>query len=319
MPPVVIAAGIGAAAGIGGAALSASAQKKAAKSAANTAQNTANANNALARENREFSAARLDPYAQRGNQAGDAINALLGLGGAPQQAMQGPQQFGEPMGIGGMASGQAPGGDSYGLVGNIANQLGAGYGANAMARAQPYSQGDISRMWTDGIKGNARAAEASNARMIQGQPQQAGSPYVSTTTPQTAQNAFQNYLNSAGYQFQVDQGNQAINQGYAARGSLQSGAALKALQTYGQNTATGFFKDYLGLLANQQGVGLSGASAVAGVGQNYVNSVSSNNNNAASVQGNAALAQGNAQAQMYGNIAGAIGGVANAFGSSYGR
>lgn len=135
----------------------------------------------------------------------------------------------------------------------------------------------------------------------------------------TANPAFQNYLNSTGYQFQVDQGNKAINQGYAARGALQSGAALKALQSHGQNTATGFFKDYLGLLANQQGVGLSGASAIAGVGQGYANSVGANNVRAADSRGTAALIAGNANANMYGTIGNALGNVASgAFGSSYG-
>lgn len=280
MPPVVIAAGVAGAAGIGAAALGGSAQSKAAKSAANTAQNTANANNALSRENREFSAARLDPYAQRGNDAGNAINALLGLG--------------------------------------VSTQPQAAYGAPPAAGGPSY--GDISAMWTDGIPGNARAAQ--NAMQAR---QAAAPPAPVYASPATAeggvtpyQNAFQNYLGSTGYQFQVDQGNQAINQGYAAKGSLQSGAALKALQTYGQNTATGFFKDYLGLLGNQQGVGLNGARAVAGVGGDYVNSVSSNNNAAGSAAANSALAQGNATAGLYGSIAGAVGGVANAFGSSYG-
>lgn len=270
MPPVVIAAGIGAAASIGGGLLSSRAQKKAAGKAARSAENTAAANNALAREQMQFSAARLDPYSQRGNMAGDAINSLLGLGMSDSAKWttylkENPDVAAEAMTVdkSQFATPEAYGQWHYGKYGQSEN-----------------------RPLTTGNAGGAN-------------------------------NAFQNYLNSTGYQFQVDQGAKAINQNYAASGSLQSGAALKALQTYGQNTATGFFKDYLGLLANQQGVGLSGASAVAGVGQNYVNSVSANNNAAGTAAQNAYLTQGNANANMWGNVAGAIGGVANAFGSSY--
>jgi cellobiose-specific phosphotransferase system component IIB len=216
MPPVVIAAGIGAAAGIGGAMLSSSAQKKAANKASDTALKTASQNNALQKEIYTQNYNLLAPFVNRGNQAGDAINSLL-------------------------------------------------------------------------------------------------------LSPNQNNAAFQNYLNSTGYQFQLDQGSKALQQGAMARGALQSGAASKALQTYGQNTATSFFKDYLGLLANQQGVGLSGGSAVAGVGQNYGNSVSANNNLAGSAAANAHLAAGNAQAGIYGNIAGGISGVANALASSYGQ
>lgn len=291
MPPVVIAAGIGAAAGIGGGLLSASAQKKAASKAAGAAKDTATMNNALQEkiygQNREI----LNPYVTRGNEAGTAINSLLGISGSLPAAApaQGTQQFGQPIPVNGQGfiGNEQPGRLSY----NLDNGLG-GFGAALMQRR------------------------------VQQQPSSTPMGQVPSATQVTNpnanyNNAFQNYLNSAGYQFQVDQGNQAINQGYAARGALQSGAALKALQTYGQNTATGFFKDYLGLLSNQQGVGLSGANAVAGVGTNYANSVSANNNNAGSAAANAYLQKGNATAGMYGNIAGAIGGLANVFGSSY--
>lgn len=316
MPPVVVAAGIGAAAGIGGAALSASAQKKAAKSASNSAASTAAANNALARENREFSAARLDPYAHRGNEAGNAINALLGISGTLPAANP----------TGGMANGGTnPNLNTWaqGAINAMMPRI-----TRSNVRQQLGSMSDNPVQALDYLMQLSPPSSdqyplyqqylASNPR-----PQATAAPAATqpaVTNPQGAyNNAFQNYLNSTGYQFQLGEGNKAINQGYAARGSLQSGAALKALQTYGQNTATGFFKDYLGLLANQQGVGLSGASAVAGVGQNYVNNVSANNNAAGSAAANAALMAGNANANLYGNIAGGIAGVANAFGSSYRR
>lgn len=295
---------IGGVASVAGGLLSASAQKKAASKAADTSLAVAEKNNALQREIYGENKAILNPFVTRGNEAGAAINALLGISGTGQQS-SGPQinpgysgsLAGGNGGVtvtpngsimtGGESPGIQPGGAPRRFIGNLVNRLQGG-----------------------GVQTNPAGPPPVPVPVNPGAP-----PPIAGQTPY--QNAFQNYLNSTGYQFQVDQGNKGINQGYAARGSLQSGAALKALQTYGQNTATGFFKDYLGLLSNQQGVGLSGASAVAGVGQNFANSVGANNTNAGNAAANAYLAQGNANANLYGNIAGAIGGVANAFGSSY--
>lgn len=123
--------------------------------------------------------------------------------------------------------------------------------------------------------------------------------------------AFQNYQNSTGYQFRLGEGIRAIDAGAPVR---NSGATLKARQAYGQNLASNEFGNYLGYLSNQQGVGLSGASAQAGVGQNYVNSVSANNANAGNSAANAAFMRGQATQNMYGGIAGGLGQI---FGSSF--
>lgn len=129
----------------------------------------------------------------------------------------------------------------------------------------------------------------------------------------SAASAFDQYRNSTGYQFRVDEGNKAINQGYAARGQLESGAAMKALQARGQNLATDDFKDYLGLLGNQQGVGLSAGSALAGVGQQYAGTVSANNNMAGQAKGDAYIAGGVANQNMYSGITNAFGRLATSY------
>ena len=147
------------------------------------------------------------------------------------------------------------------------------------------------------------------------QPQQATQPVEPTTTQQDYENAFQNYRDSTGYQFRQQEGNNALNTGYAANGALRSGAAQKAFADYNQNISSSEFGNYLGQLANQQGVGLSAASAVAGVGQNYVNNVTANNNSAGTVAANAALASGQANANLYGQLGNAFGTFASSFGS----
>jgi hypothetical protein len=129
---------------------------------------------------------------------------------------------------------------------------------------------------------------------------------------QAANSAFDIFRNSTGYQFRLGEGANALNSQYAGRGTLQSGAAAKALQEYGQNFASNEFGNYMGYLGNQQGVGISGASALAGVGQNYANSVMTNNNNAGTAQMNAAMYRGanNPWASGLGMLGGGLYGMA---------
>ena len=278
---MAIASAIGAVAGIGAALIGSSAQNKASKRAAATAQQTADSNNALALniygQNRDM----LNTYNNRGNVAGDAINALLGLpSAAPQPAQIGLPNLGtgggQTIGYGGGVP-ASPVAQYNGLDGgmgainpNIANALAQyGFGAQTQAQAQPQAQPGM--------------------------------------TPATANNAFQNYLGSTGYQFRVNEGNKSLNAGFAARGIANSGAAAKSAMQYGQNIASDEFARYLGYLSNQQGVGLSGASAVAGVGQNYVNNVTANNNSAGSAAANAALIRGQNTANMWGTVGNSLG------------
>jgi len=130
---------------------------------------------------------------------------------------------------------------------------------------------------------------------------------VPGVTPQQASNdAFDIFKNSTGYQFRVNEGNRALNSGWAGAGTLQSGAAMRAAQDFGQNIASQEFGNYMGYLGNQQGVGLGAGSALAGVGQNYVNTISQNNNNAGSAAANAALIRG--QNNPFASVLGTIGG-----------
>ncbi len=121
-------------------------------------------------------------------------------------------------------------------------------------------------------------------------------------TQPTAQQAFDTYRNSTGYQFRVGEGMNAINSGYAGAGTLQSGAAMRAINDYGQGMASQEFGNYLNALGNQQGLGLSGASALAGVGQNYANSLGNIYQQNGANQANAALAGANAMGGAINNI-----------------
>lgn len=153
-----------------------------------------------------------------------------------------------------------------------------------------------------------QTARENNAltREIYGENKAMISPFVNTGTqanallsgaaglsdPTAYRNAFRDYIGNSDYGFQFGQGANRINSGFAGAGTLQSGAAMKALEDYRQNLQSGYRNEFNSLLGNQQGVGLSGASALAGVGQNFVNTISANNNAAGTAAANAALAKG---------------------------
>lgn len=128
-----------------------------------------------------------------------------------------------------------------------------------------------------------------------------------------ANNAFNTYKNSSGYDWRFKQGLNGVTSGFAGGGMLKSGSAMKSLNDYGQGMASQEFGNYLGSLGNQQGFGLSAASALAGVGQNYANSLGSIYQQNGANQASAALVKSQNTANAFGSLAGAAG---NIFGKS---
>lgn len=109
------------------------------------------------------------------------------------------------------------------------------------------------------IQGGLDAANAGNALLGLG-----GDTAAATE-------AFNNYLNSAGYQFQLGQGTKAVTGSAAAKGLLNSGATAKALNEYGQNVASTYFQNYLNNLNTSAGRGAAAASDTANLWSNWGN------------------------------------------------
>lgn len=99
---------------------------------------------------------------------------------------------------------------------------------------------------------------------------------------------YQGFTATPGYQFRVDEGNNAINAMAGARGGLVSGATMQALQERGQNLATEEYGNYMNRLSGLTGMGMSAAGNQASAGANYASGAS-----------NALANQGNAQAAGY--------------------
>lgn len=284
------AAIIGSAAiGAGSSALAASKNKKAINRATQ-AQTDAN-NASMAEQRRQFDIAsqNLNPFIRSGTSANSMINALLGI---PEQStggnFVGTNALSQPVQNYGSPAAFADGGYSV-----------PAYMDSVAAGGVPMP-GPIS-----GYGGGTFNMDGSQV-----------TPDAEGNMRQRAEDAFNIFRNSTGYQFRVNQGQDAINTGYAARGLLQSGAALRSLDDYRQNMASAEFGNYLGSLQDQSRLGFGAASAQAGVGQNFANNVTQLNSANANALANAAVARANNSNALIGGIGGALGGVLGGFGGS---
>lgn len=267
MPAAVVGGAIAATGAVASAAIGSSAAKKASKASQQAADTSAAVQRETYAQNKEI----LSPFVGRGNVAGDYINAFLGLPGQQTTAAPAPQT-------------SVPAGTT---ARTVWPQYQAKYGDSWYGR------------WLVDYNNGVPSARAAAPAPATGN--------VTTSTPGVtqadAQNAFGDYIDNSDYGFQFATGSNAVNSGYAGAGTLQSGAAMKALEEYRQNLQAGYRNEYMNALGNQQGVGLSAGSALAGVGQNYANSLGSIYTNNAANQANAALVNGQ-------NIGNAINSVA---------
>lgn len=78
--------------------------------------------------------------------------------------------------------------------------------------------------------------------------------------------AFQNFQNSTGFDFMMDQGQRAITGSNAAKGLLRSGSTAKALTSFGQNLASTRYNDYMNQLLGLSNLGLGAGGVLAGAG-----------------------------------------------------
>lgn len=85
------------------------------------------------------------------------------------------------------------------------------------------------------------------------------------------QQAFDNFVNSPGYQYNFDEGQRAINNNAALGGTLKSGANLKGLQQFGQNLYANDLNNQNAQLAGLNQLGFQGAQGLSNNSQAYNN------------------------------------------------
>jgi uncharacterized protein YukE len=154
-------------------------------------------------------------------------------------------------------------------------------------------------------------------------------------------NPFDSYLASKGlaggqfdisnpaYQFQLKQGQQALDRSAAARGMGYSGAQMKAAQQFGQglasqeydkqyNRANSEFGDYYNRLAGLSQGGQQAAGSMANAGSNYASNAGNTFANLSNAQTGILGQQANARASAYATKANAITGGLNSLTNLYG-
>ena len=271
-----------------GAGASAISSNKASKRAAATSQANTDLNVRLARDIYGQNRQALNPFMQRGNAAGNQINALLGLGGAPME-QGGPAMM--DMGSVGQYQGGQPAWSAYGMGDNGALPFARGdmiakdYGApGMMAMDAPMQNFGTNALASGGVTPTAS------------QPM---------TAQQAAEQGFELFKRSSGFQNRFNSAIDGVSSAFAGVGGFQSGAAAKALQDRAGQVAGEEFANYMNALGGQQAVGAGSASALAGVGQNFAGTVIGANNFNAQNQMAAQLGRQNPMANALGTIGGA--------------
>lgn len=297
----IIAAGIGAAGALGGAALA----NSGASSAANAQTQAANSANAT--QLQIFNQQRTDaePWRQIGGQALNLMGQLYGFTPTFNATTPGQSPTTGP-GTGAQTVQQQLAAAGIRLGAKQQQQLNA-------AIASGGANGDLAQTLANaGIvlgSGQQRAFAAYRPEQSTS-PQASGEPATTspTTTTGAATNPTEWLSRMPGYQFRMNEGTKALNTSWAANGMRESGAAEKALLRYGQDYASNEFNNEWNRLAGLAGVGQAVNSSNNQLAQNYANQTGQNTMNAGAARASSYAQQG----QNYGNALGyAAGRISN--------
>ena len=117
-------------------------------------------------------------------------------------------------------------------------------------------------------------------------------------------NALSQFQASPGYQYELQQGLSAVDNGAAHLGTLRSGNTLRAEQTLGSNLANQDFGSYLGRLNSLANVGQTATSALGGAGLSVGSGIAGTDTSAATSQANIT---GNQASGISNAVTGALG------------
>lgn len=98
------------------------------------------------------------------------------------------------------------------------------------------------------------------------------------TLNDTLGQGFDAYKKNAGYDFQLNQGDQAIGGTAAARGLLNSGSTQKSLAKFQSGLGSTMYNNWLDRLSGAASLGLGAAGALTGAGATSSSSATGNSN-----------------------------------------
>lgn len=223
---------------------------------------------AVTRQNFEDAMGLIEPQIFMGNRAREALAFELGIGEkpyfTPDDLTGGVEDGPDPLSVV-----TVPGGVQY----ETYNE-----GDNEFTRIVGY---DVDKFAVGGQEFLTReAADAHLANLLAERETAAGAPSDGFE--------YRGFEATPGYQFQLDQGNKAIERSAAARGMTLSAPTLQAHQSFSQGLANQEYGNYLNRLA-----------AMSGSGQTATNQAFAGLQNSAAQQANLLGQAGNAQASSY--------------------
>lgn len=333
-------AGIGAGASV----ISANKQSKAAERGIEAQTEAAANSDRIALEIYQDQAARNEPFRQLGVAAINPFADLLGLDYQTDQAAQPasvPQQYRPTQpSYGGYSSGGGVNGFNA-----FNNDSFVGRAGNEIIRRNPeqFNRRDLGDYIQGGYYGDERDFSGNTPNII---PDGQGgyrvgnnigkerltngtiksrpstySDYMPTPEPtqeQRTQNAFNTLRSRPGFQFQFDQGLDAIDQSAASRGMLLSGAQQRALTEYGQDYGSNAYDKELNRLSLAMGGGQVATNATNQAAGAYGAQTSANALNLGNARASAYQQQGQASANAFNGIAGSIAGGVGIYSGSQG-
>lgn len=143
---------------------------------------------------------------------------------------------------------------------------------------------------------------------------------MASQAPQFTAQDFQNNKDP-GYDFDLQQGQQALERSAAARGGLQTGGTLKDLTSYAQGMASNEYQNAYNRYMNNQSTQFNRLASVAGIGQTATGALGQAGANMANGIGNIAMSNANAQgaaSMAQGNIWGSTLGSLGSSGANMG-
>ena len=268
---------MGAIAAIGGALIQGSAAKKAARSQ----ENAANKDIAFQKQTRDLIRRDLGVYRQGGGLAQQALDFELGLGARP------------------MIGGTMPTIET--IAGAPAQNSQWGGGRNSDTGWNRNSSGGAN------LAGFSEGGGAGSPTMYRVNGQTFGSledaqAYARANT--TGGTEYGGYTKTPGYDFRLQQGQDSLQAGAAARGGLYSGAAMRDLMKFGQDYGSAEYGNYLARLGARADTGMSAAQMSGQASQQAAAGVSNALGNIGNAQAAGAIGQANALTGGLQNIAG---------------
>jgi hypothetical protein len=138
----------------------------------------------------------------------------------------------------------------------------------------------------------------------------AGGSALPANAPAGAASQFSNFYNSPGYQFTLQQGEQAINRGASANGSLFTTNNLNQLGTYAEGTASNQYNNYVSQLMGLAGLGAGANNATGAAATTAGNNISANQLSAGNANASGILGSAGAYSGAVNNAGGLLGNYA---------